>query len=151
MVSTYTPNINLEEPARGDYVGTWDTPVNANMTLIDLVVGGRTTISLNNSPVTLSAAQFQCKTITFNSTLTGSVAITFPSTFTKSYEIYHTCTGSSAFINTLQTTAAGCEVVACPAGEIFEVLNDGTNIRFKNLGRIGSYWDYAGSSVPNWV
>lgn len=151
MVSTYTTNIQLEEPARGDQVGTWDTPVNNNMTLLDLVVGGRTTISLNNSPVVLASAQFQCKTITFNSTLTGSVPITFPTSFTKSYEIYHTCTGSSAFVITLQTTAAGGQVVCCPPGEIIEVINDGTNIRFKNMGRVGGYWDYAGSSVPAWV
>lgn len=151
MVSTYSPNIQLEEPARGDQVGTWDTPVNNNMTLIDLVVGGRTTIALNNSPVVLASAQFQCKTITFNSTLTGSVAITFPTSFTKSYEIYHTCTGSSAFVITLQTTASGGQVVCCPPGEIVEVLNDGTNIRFKNFERVGTYWDYAGSSVPAWV
>jgi hypothetical protein len=26
MASTFTPNIQLEEPARGDDVGTWDTP-----------------------------------------------------------------------------------------------------------------------------
>ncbi|MEH2547137.1 hypothetical protein V1283_003782 [Bradyrhizobium sp. AZCC 2262] len=28
MVSTFTPNIQLEEPARGDQVGFWHTPVN---------------------------------------------------------------------------------------------------------------------------
>lgn len=151
MVSTYTPNIQIEEPARGDYVGTWDTPVNANMTLLDLVVGGRTTISGAAGSVVLAAAQFQCKTITFNSTLLASITVTFPTSFTKSYEIYHTCTGSSAFVITLQTTAAGGQVVCVPPGEIAEVINDGTNIRFKNFGRIGSYWDYAGSSVPNWV
>lgn len=151
MVSTYTPNLNLEEPARGDQVGTWDTPVNNNMTLLDLVDGGVTTISLNNSPVTLAAAQFQCKTIIFNSTLTGSVAITFPSTFKKSYEIFHACTGSSAFVITLQTTVAGSQVVCAPPGEICEVTNIGGNILFKNLGRVGTYWDYAGSSVPAWV
>ena len=151
MVSTFSPNINLEEPARGDQVGTWDTPVNNNMTLLDLVVGGRTTVSLNNSPVVLAAAQFQCKTITFNSTLTGSVTITFPSTFTKSYEIYNSCTGSSAFIVTLQTTVAGGAVACAPPGEYCTVLNTGAGIVFTNLGRIGTYWDYAGSSVPSWV
>lgn len=151
MVSTFTPNIQLEEPARGDYVGTWDTPVNANMTLLDLVIGGRTTISGAAGSVVLSAAQFQCKTITFNSTLLASIAVTFPTSFTKSYELYHTCTGSSAFVITLQTTAAGGQVVCAPPGEITEVINDGTNIRFKNLGRVGEYWDYAGSSVPAWV
>lgn len=150
MVSTFTPNINLEEPARGDYVGVWDTPVNANMTLIDLVVGGRTAISLNNSNVVLSAAQFQCKTITFNSTLTGSVAITFPTSFTKSYEIQHLCTGSSAFVITLGTTAAGGQVVGVPPGEIVDVISDGTNIKFRNLGRVGSYMDFAGNGA-NWI
>src|SRR6185436_12170591 len=151
MVSTFTPNIQLEEPARGDYVGTWDTPVNANMTLIDLVVGGATTIALNNSPVVLASAQFQCKTITFNSTLTGSVVITFPTSFTKSYEIRNVCTGSSAFVVTLQTTAASAQVVCAPPGETVEIMNLGGNILFKNLDRNGAYWDYAGSSVPAWV
>ena len=79
MVSTFTPNIQWEEPARGDQVGTWDTPVNNNGTLIDRVTGAITTIGLNNSNVVLSAAQFQSKKIIFNSTLTGAVTIFFPS------------------------------------------------------------------------
>ncbi len=151
MVSTFTPNIQLEEPARGDYVGTWDTPVNANMTLIDLVVGGNVAISLNNSPVVLASGQFQSKTITFNSTLTGNVTITFPTSFTKSYEIQNLCTGSSAFVITLATTAAGGQAICCPPGEIIEMINDGANIKYKNLDRVGRYWDYGGSSVPAWV
>lgn len=151
MVSTYSPNINLEEPARGDQVGTWDTPVNNNMTLLDLVTGGSVTIGLNNSPVVLAAAQFQSKTIVFNSTLTGSVTITFPSTFFKSYEVYNTCTGSSAFTVTLQTTVAGSRAVCAPPGEIAEIANIGGNLFYKNLDRIGAYWDYGGSSVPAWV
>lgn len=151
MVSTFTPNVQIEEPARGDDVGTWDTPVNGNMTLIDLILGGITTIALNNTPVVLSAAQFKSKQVTFNSTLTGSVAITFPTSFTKSYEIQNLCTGSSAFIITLQTTAAGGQAIACPPGETIDCFNDGTNVKFKNLGRVGTYWDYAGSSVPAWV
>lgn len=151
MVSTFTPNVGFEEPARGDYVGTWDTPVNANETLADLILGGRTTISGAAGSVVLAAAQFQCKTITFNSTLLASIVITFPTSFTKSYEIYHTCTGSSAFVITMQTTAAGGQVICASPGEIIEVVNDGTNLRYKNLGRVGSYWDYAGSSVPAWV
>src|SRR5882672_6774909 len=150
MVSTFTPNIQLEEPARGDDLGTWDTPVNSNMTITDLVVGGITTISLNNSPIVLAGVQFQTKCITFNSTLTGNVQITFPPSFKKSYEIRNACTGSSAFIITLATTSGG-QVVCAPPGESVDVINDGTNLYFHNMGRIGSYWDYAGSSVPAWV
>lgn len=151
MVSVFTPNINLEEPARGDQVGVWDTPVNSNMTLTDLVVGGITTISLNNAPIVLSAAQFQAAAITFNSTLTGNVAITFSSTFKKGYKIRNICTGSSAFVITLGTTVAGGQVICCPPGESIDCVNDGTNLYFHNLERVGSYWDYAGSSVPGWV
>lgn len=150
MVSTFTPNINLEEPARGDYVGTWDTPVNANMTLLDLVAGGRTTINGAAGSVVLSAAQFQCKTITFNSTLLASITVTFPTSFTKGYTIRNLCTGSSAFTITLATTAGG-QVICAPPGEAVDIINDGTNMYYVDIGRIGSYWDYAGSSVPAWV
>jgi microcystin-dependent protein len=153
MVSTFSPNIQLEEPARGDQVGVWDTPVNANMTLIDLIVGGVTTISGAAGSVTLAAAQYQCKTITFNSTLIASITVTFPTSFKKSYEIQNQCTGSSAFLITLQTTASGVggQYVCCPPGEIIDVLNDGTNIKYKSLGRVGEYMDIAGSSMPNWI
>lgn len=148
MVSTYSPNIQLEEPARGDQVGVWDVPVNSNMTVIDRVVGGIATISLNNSNVVLSAAQFQSRMITFNSTLTGQCVITFPTSFTKSYEVQNLCTGSSAFAVVL---ISGGKYVSCPPGEIVEVVNDGTDMKFKNLGRIGSYWDLASNTIPLWV
>src|SRR6266436_831404 len=151
MVSTFTPNIQWEEPARGDQVGTWDTPVNNNGTLIDRVVGAITTIAWINSNVVLSAAQFQSRQIVFNSTLTGSVAITFPASFTKSYEIRSIVTGTSAFTITLQTTVAGGFVICAPPNECVQVYNDGANLLYTNLGRIGSLMDFAGSSVPNWV
>lgn len=150
MVSTFTPNIQLEEPARGDDVGTWDTPVNNNMTLLDLVIGSATAILLNNSPVVLSAAQFKSATITFASTLTGTCAITFPTSFKKSYTVGNFCTGpSTSFFVILQTTAAGGQVIAIPPGEYVDVLNDGANLIFKNLGRVGSYVDMV--NFPWWV
>jgi hypothetical protein len=151
MVSTFTPNIGLEEPARGDSVGTWDVPVNNNMTLLDLVTGAQSVITLNNSPVVLSAAQFQSAQITLRSTLTGNVAITFPSSFNKLYMIRNVCTGSSAFTITLQTTTNGANVLGVPPGDEIQVVISGGFPGYCSLGRIGTYWDYAGSSVPAWV
>lgn len=151
MADPTTATIGLAQPTRNSDVGTWDTPMNGNASILDLIAGGIATIGLNNSNVVLSAAQFQCEEIVFNSTLTGSVTITFPTSFTKPYSIQNLCTGSSAFTVTLTTTAAGGQAIGCPPGEMFEVRNDGTNIKFKNLGRVGSYWDHCGSSVPNWV
>jgi hypothetical protein len=151
MVASFTPNVQLTEPARGDDVGTWDTPVNGNTTLLDLIVGGIATVTLNNSNVVLSAAQFQCRNITFVSTLTGTVTVTLPTSFTKSYEIQNLCTGSSAFTIGLNTTAAGGQGVGCPPGQTVDVFNDGTNIKFKNLPAVGTYSDFATATVPLWL
>jgi hypothetical protein len=150
-MSTFSPNLNIEEVARGGDVGTWDTPTNSNWTLMDSALGAITTISLNNANVVLNAGQFQSKQLTFNSTLTGSVTITFATSFIKSYEIQHLCTGSSAFTITLETTATGGQVIAVPPGEIVDVVNDGTNLKFKNLGRVGTMVQIYASSMPNWV
>ncbi len=151
MADPNTANISLLQPNRGTDVGTWDTPVNYNTGVLDTLLGGTANIPLNNTNVVLSAAQFQSKRITFSSTLTGSVTITFPTSFTATYEIRHACTGSSAFTITLITTAAGNNAICAPPGEIIDIANSGVNLQYKNMGRIGTYWDYAGSSVPNWV
>lgn len=147
---TYTNAKNIELVANSSYVGTWDQPTNSNWSIVDAALGQNTNITLNNSPVTLSAAQYQCYQITFSSTLTGNVAITFPSTFTGPYSILNNCTGSSAFVVTLRTTVSGGQVIGCPFGEVFDVFNDGTNLKFRNFGRVGSFVDYIGSSVPAW-
>jgi hypothetical protein len=118
---------------------------------VDACLGQIATIGLNNSNVILSAAQFQCASLVFNSTLTGSVTITFPSTFTGFYSIENACSGSSAFTVTLLTTVAGGQAIICPPIVDFDIRNDGANIKFIGLERIGTYWDYAGSSVPAWV
>lgn len=146
----FTTSKQLFQVANSSYVGTWDQPTNSNWGVVDAALGQVVTIPLNNSPVILASNQYQCYQITLNSTLTGNVAITFPTSFYGPYAIYNACTGSSAFVITLQTTAGG-EVISPPPGEAIEVLNDGVNLRYRNLGRVGSYWDYAGSSVPAWV
>src|SRR5258708_14643404 len=147
MASTFTPNIQLEEQARGDDVGVWDNTVNQNMLLLDMVCGAIAAIPLNNTNIILSIPQFRSKALTFNSTLTGSMTITFPTSFTKSYEIQNLCTGSSAFTITLATTATGGQVIACPPRRTIDCFNDRANIKFQNLlGPVGSYFDYDGSS-----
>lgn len=150
-MSTFTTSKSLEQVPRSADVGTWDTPTNSNWAIVDAALGQIVTIGLNNSNVVLNSAQFQCASIVFNSTLTGSVAITFPTSFTGFYSVENVCTGSSAFTITLQTTVAGGQAILCPPISDFEIRNDGTNIKFVGLGQIGTYWDYAGSSVPAWV
>ena len=151
MVTSFTPNVQLQEPARGDLVGTWDTPINSNMTVLDLIVGGIATVPVNNSNITLSAAQFQSRNITFNSTLTASINVFFPSSFTKSYEIQNLATGSSAFTISAVVTGSTGQLVTLPPGQTVDIFNDGLNLKFKNLPPVGTYLDYAGSNAPTWV
>jgi len=159
----YTTAKGLYQVANSSYVGTWDVPENANWGVVDASLGQITTVQLNNTPVTLTAAQTQSAQIIFSSSaapggnLAGNVVITFPvaapanTAVTGPYIIQNLCGNSSLYTVTLQTTVAGGQAIACKPGEPFDVVNDGTNFKFKNMGHIGSYWDYAGSSVPNWV
>lgn len=149
-MSTFTPNLQYEQVARGGDVGTWDTPTNSNWAISDLVVGGIAVIPVNNSNIVLTAAQFQCRNLTFNSTLTGSITVTLSASFTKSYEIRNLATGSSAFTITLETTGGG-NVICCPPGQTIDIFNDGINVGFKNLPPVGTYIDWAVSATPAWV
>jgi hypothetical protein len=46
---------------------------------------------------------------------------------------------------------SGGQVVCCPLGEFVSVGNDGVNLSYSDLERIGSYMDFRRSSVPNRV
>lgn len=149
-MSTFTNSKQLEQVARGADVGTWDTPTNSNWGITDAALAGTATIPLAGANIVLAAAQFQAKEITFNSTLIANVTITFPTSFTGPYTVQNLCTGSSQFTITLITASTG-QAICCPPIELFDMWNDGTNLKYRNFGRIGTYWDYAGSSVPAWV
>lgn len=146
-----TPNKALEQPARGSLVGVWDTPVNSNMDIIDASLGGAAAIALTNSPVVLSSAQYRNIFITFTGALSGTCAITFPLVGSV-YTVQNLTSNTSAFQVTLQTTVAGSQVIGAPWGEPFDIMTDASgNVKFRNLGRVGSYMDWGGSSVPAWI
>lgn len=148
MPDPQTTNLGFYVPLNGADVGTWDVPMNANWTLADSVLGATATVALNNVPVTLSPAQYNANLITFNGTLTGNVVVTFPPVG-RSYLIFNACVANTTFY-VRATTGLGL-YVALPPNEVTMVACDGTDIRFVGLGRIGTYWDFGGSTVPLWV
>jgi hypothetical protein len=150
MVDPTTVNKFLAQPTRGSDVGVWDTPVNANMGIIDNSFGGVATIALTNSPVTLSSGQYQCTFIRFTGAITANIIITFPA-IGSFYTIINDITNSSNFTLTMQTTAVASRLIGLPPGSMTQVMTDGANCRFSTLPPVGTYWDYAGSSVPAWV
>jgi len=146
----YTANKNLEQVARGADVGTWDTPTNANWGIVDQSFGGVATVALTNSPVVLSPTQYQCAFITLTGAISANIAITLPAVGSF-YTIQNLTTNTSAFYVTMTTTAAGGQAIGLPPGEATEIFTDGTNVKFRALSRVGTYWDFAGSSVPSWI
>lgn len=165
MVSTYTPNLAVEKPGSGDYAGTWDAPLNSDLAIFDLAIGTIQSISLAGGSVTLSTAQARSAFLNFNGALPSNVTVTIPGLSSApgttisghQFTIQNQCSNSSAFTVTLATTVAGQQSICAPPYEPFDILVEGTNssqagsVKFRNLGRVGSFWDYGGSSVPAWV
>lgn len=144
-----SPNIGLDLPARGSNVGVWDTPVNGDFTIIDQAFGSVTTIAVSSTPVTLSTSQAQSAVIRFTGTLISNVPITLASVY-KFWTIDNQITNSpSSFCLVMASTSLGV-TIGLPPG-VQDIFYDGTNIRYKNLGKLGEYWDYAGGAVPSWV
>lgn len=145
MPDPTTVNLGLAVPTRGTDVGTWDVPLNGDMNIIDSKFGVVSTIALSNAPVTLNATQYQSSILRFTGILTANVTITLPAV-SLMYACENLCTGPWTVILT-----CGGQVIALPPGECVNVFTDGTNVKFKDLGRVGSYLDYAGSDLPGWA
>lgn len=144
---TATPNVGLSTPAHGSNVDTWDAdPINNNSGIIDNLFGSVTAKSLTNVNVTLSATEAQSSVLRFSGILTGNVSINVGAII-KSWYIEDLTTG--AFV--VSITGGSGNVVGIPKGEVVQVIWDGANCKFVNLDRVGSYWDYAGATVPAWV
>ena len=150
MADPQTVNKLLNQPIPGTDVGTWGTPINNNFGIIDNSFGGVATIALTNSPVTLSPTQYQCCFIRFTGAISANIAITMPAVGSF-YRIINDTTNSSAFILTMGTTAVGSQSIGLPPNTVTPIFTDGSNVRFDCLPAVGSYWDYAGSSVPLWL
>jgi microcystin-dependent protein len=106
LASTFTPALNLEVPARGDYTNDWDLPANANYSSIDLGVGGITTLNLTTGTVNLTQAQANSMMLNLAGTLTGNVTILYPSSSSGRKVILDNCNhGSTPFTITFRANA----------------------------------------------
>ena len=148
----------LAVPTHGSDVNSWDVPVNANSTAADGFFGGVVTVSLSNSPVTLSAPsgvvtptagpfQSQNRILKFTGTLTGNVQVTLP--LPGEYTIQNLTVGN--FVVTFAAAGAG-NVTATPSGSIMHVWNDGTNVWPVKPTIPGALTFLGGvSAVPAWI
>lgn len=128
-------------------MNSWDTPINTILSQIDQNLGAVSTVSLSNTNVTLDSTQSVCGTIRLTGALSGNVLITFPSV-SGWWVMDNRTTG--AF--TVTATCGGGEIVGLPPSEAIDILTDGSNVRFRNLGpQVGGYVDFAGAALPAWA
>jgi len=127
MSSTFTTNKNIELPGNGDYVNTWNIPVNADMTIIDKALGSNVSKSLSSTDVTLTTSDIQNQQIFLTGVLTANVNLIFPSGVGGAWVIVNNTTG--AFTVTAITASTGAYVICQQSATSF-IYSDGTNIAF---------------------
>lgn len=147
MPDPQTGNIGLNIPVTGTDVGTWGVPLNANFSELDLIAGGVTTKPLLNANVALTTTETQSNIIRFTGAIIANIVITLGA-MTKSWVFENLTTGN--FTVTVQGFPGTGKKIGLPPGSC-QGYWDGTDVNFLNLGKVGEFWDYAGSTVPAWV
>ena len=85
MASTYTP-LGIEKMATGENAGTWGTKTNANLDLIEQVLGGYKAVSIAGGAQTTAltvadgalTGTAQARMIEFTGSISGSQIVTIP-------------------------------------------------------------------------
>jgi len=147
MVDPVTVNRGYAIPSHGTDVDSWDVPLNGDFNLIDQNLGAVSNIALSNINVVLSPSQYACGTIRLSGALTTDVSVTFPAV-SGWWVVDNQTTGASAV---QLICSLGGNRIGLPQGVASDVFTDGANIGFRNLPGVGTYWDFAGSSIPRWV
>ncbi len=127
MASTYTTNKSIEKPANGDYVNTWSTPVNNDWDIIDVSLGGTTTLNATgvSGTTTLTASQYRPPTIIVTGVLTANVTYRIPSGVGGQWVVYNNTTG--AFSLTFDSGGGGTSTVITQGARVL-IYSDGTNV-----------------------
>lgn len=128
MPSTYSPNLNLELQATGENDGTWGVKVNADLSQIDLSMGGRLSLSVAGSTdVMLTDAQAQNVRHTYTGALTGNISVIVPNTG-RFYIITNSTTGSY----TLTVKPSGGTGIAIPQGSTMYLFSNPSTAAMEN-------------------
>jgi microcystin-dependent protein len=160
MTEPTTVNVGLIVPNTGDLVGVWGSnAINPDLLALDGFLGGFQIVSASNAPIILTSpsgftptpsggpTQAQNLVLSCVGTLTADVRVTLP--IPGSYIVENLTTGN--FVLSFAAAGSG-RVVAVDQGEEVRIYNNGTNVRFVNLGRVGHTEIWAGlSAMPAWV
>lgn len=141
MVSSYTTNKNLEKPGNGDYVDTWNVPVNSDMDVIDAAFGGVTSLNATGGSAVLTDTQYQKMALNITGAISAAVVYTIPSGVGGSWIVRNATTDASGgpWSVTIASGGGGSSVV-CTRNKAINIYSDGTNIRdvSENVSQLGT-------------
>lgn len=151
MPSSFTTNKGLEKPANGEYVDTWNVPVNADMDILDAALGGVTNLNATSGSVLLTDTQYRRLILNITGTLVGNVTYTIPSGIGGQWIVRNATSG--AFTVTISSGGGGTNL-AITQGAIDTVYSDGTNIRTSKTvvsipSGLISMWSGSIASIPS--
>ena len=127
---SFTGNKNLELPANGSNVDTWNVPVNSDFNIIDTALGGITSLNAGSGSATLSVSQYQPLIISISGTLAANIIYTIPSGVGGQWIVRNAATGGSYTV-TIASGGGGTSVVV-ERDVSTAVYSDGTNIRYSD-------------------
>jgi len=136
MVSSFTTNKSLEKPGNGDYVDTWNVPVNGDLDIIDQAFGGVTNLNATSGSVTLTSTQYRSVIINVSGAISAAVSFTIPSTVGGFWIVRNTTTdigGSGGPHAITFLSGGGGTSVTIPRSAATIIYSDGTNIRYGQL------------------
>jgi microcystin-dependent protein len=155
-----TTNIGLAVPLRGSDVGTWDVPINNDMTAIDGLFGGSATISLSSATtiaLTTSGAsltpgagpnQSSNFLLKFTGVLTGNSTIQF--SVPGKYVVHNKCTVGTSYVKLAPASGTG-NAIGAPDGRKCTVSFDGTDMDYVEEPEVASFLDLCVSTTPAWM
>ena len=137
MASSYTP-LGIELMATGENAGTWGTKTNANLNLIEQLVGGFKQVSIAGGAQTTAltvadgalTGTAQARMIEFTGTITGNQIVTIPLDVENFYILKNATTGSFT-VEFKYVTGSGSSFTFATTNKKTAIVqataNDGTN------------------------
>lgn len=147
MASSFTTNKVLEKPGNGDYVDTWNVPVNGDMDIIDQAFGGTTSLNATSGSATLTSAQYRSLILSISGAMSANVVYTIPSGKGGTWVVNVATTDASGgpWTVTIASGGGGTSIIV-PRGYVSTIYSDGTNIQFADTRPITPASDTVGTA-----
>jgi hypothetical protein len=130
MASSFTTNKVLEKPGNGDYVDTWNVPVNGDLDIIDQAFGGTTSLNATGGSATLTDAQYRPLFINISGAISASVTYTIPSGKSGQWIVFNSTTDASGGPHSIIfASGGGGTSFSVPRSARIHIVSDGTNVR----------------------